>query len=67
MNDFITQGYGQDHIRKRMAITPAAYGCAIVAFKRAHRRVPDKLKAYAACVILGAVLGVWLAHALAGG
>jgi hypothetical protein len=51
----------RDPLRTRMAISNADYGWSGVACKRAYRSIPDKLKAYGACVLIGASLGVWLA------
>lgn len=53
MHDFLTKGHGRCEIRSRMAITPAAYGSAVVAFKRAHRRVPSGVKNFLAGCLVG--------------
>lgn len=64
-SDLFTQGYGTDHLRKRMCITPTQYGCALVAYKRTIRRIKPAYLNFAAGVLAGAAGGVWLALELA--
>lgn len=60
MSDFLTKGYGRCEIRSRMCVTPAAYGSAVVAFKRAHRRIPSGVKNFVAGCLIGVAGAAWL-------
>lgn len=65
MNDFLTKGHGRCEIRSRMCVTPAAYGSAVVAFKRAHRRIPSGVKNFVAGCLVGVAGAAWLVSELA--